>query len=84
MAVRKIAITLPEEMFELVERAREHEHRSRSEVIQDAIRTHFGEPAYHATDDELRAIDEARRSVREHPETLRPWPEVLAELRRKA
>jgi len=44
MAVKKVAITLPEELFDMVERARAIEHRSRSELIQEAIRSHFGEP----------------------------------------
>jgi hypothetical protein len=30
--VRKVAVTLPEELFDMVERLREIEHRSRSEV----------------------------------------------------
>jgi metal-responsive CopG/Arc/MetJ family transcriptional regulator len=38
MAVRKVAITLPEELFEMVEKARTIEHRTRSEVIQAALR----------------------------------------------
>jgi Arc/MetJ-type ribon-helix-helix transcriptional regulator len=80
MAVRKIAITLPEEMYDLVERARKHEHRSRSEIVQEAVRTYFGEPYYRATDDELKAIDEALEDLRLHPESERPWDEVRAEL----
>jgi plasmid stabilization system protein ParE len=48
MAVKKIAVTLPEELYEMVERARKIEHRTRSELIQEALRTHFGEPVYHA------------------------------------
>jgi metal-responsive CopG/Arc/MetJ family transcriptional regulator len=42
--VRKIAVTLPEELFDKVERLWEIEHRSRSEVVQEALRRHFGEP----------------------------------------
>ena len=53
MAVRKVAITLPEELYELVERARAVEHRSRSEIIQEALRTHFAN----------RLIGRARRNV---------------------
>lgn len=46
MVVRKVAVTLPEELCALVERARAVEHRSQSDIIQEALRTHFGEPAY--------------------------------------
>ena len=59
MAVRKVAITLPEELYELVERARKVEHRTRSELIQEALRTHFGEPVYTPTEAERRMLDEA-------------------------
>ncbi|MEO5664566.1 MAG: ribbon-helix-helix protein, CopG family [Nocardioides sp.] len=80
MAVRKVAVTLPEELYELVERARAVEHRSRSEVIQEALRTHFGEAIYVPTDEErlllVAALDEDQR----HPESARPWREVRAEL----
>lgn len=38
MAVRKVAVTLPEELYQMVEQARAIEHRSRSEVIQQALR----------------------------------------------
>lgn len=81
MAVRKVAITLPEELFQVVERARAVEHRTRSEVIQEALRTHFGEGVYVPTDDERRqlvaALDEAMRE----PERTRDWESVRAQLR---
>ena len=66
MAVRKVTVTLPEELFEIVERARAVEHRTRSEVIQEALRTHFGEAVYVPSDEERRlltaALDAAARS----------------------
>lgn len=80
MAVRKVAVTLPEELYELVERARTVEHRTRSEVIQEAIRTHFGEPVYEPTDEERRLLAEALDADRSHPERARPWSEVRREL----
>lgn len=46
MAVKKVAVTLPEELFDMVERARAIEHRSRSELIQEAVRSYFGAPVY--------------------------------------
>ncbi len=80
MAVRKVAITLPEELYQLVERARAVEHRSRSEMIQEAIRTHFGEAVYVPTDEERRLILEALEEAQAAPENLRDWAEVRKEL----
>ncbi|MDX2377883.1 ribbon-helix-helix protein, CopG family [Microbacterium sp. LRZ72] len=78
MAVRKVAITLPEELFEIVERARAVEHRTRSEMIQEALRTHFGEAVYVPTDEERRqlvaALDEQTQG------TTRDWGQVRAQL----
>lgn len=81
MAVHKVTVTLPEELFEIVERARAIEHRSRSEVVQEALRTHFGEAVYVPSDEERRllmaALDDADRT----PDRLRDWDEVRTELR---
>ena len=81
MAVRKVAVTLPEELYELVERARGIEHRTRSEVIQEALRTHFGEAIYVPTEAErhqllaaLAELDQADAAP------LREWESVRAEL----
>ena len=81
MAVRKVAVTLPEELFKMVERARAIEHRSRSELIQEAIRSHFGEPVYVPTDEERRMLDRALADGQEDPEAGRPWEEIRDELR---
>lgn len=81
MAVRKVAITLPEELFDMVERARAVEHRSRSEMIQEALRTHFGGPVYVPTDEERRQIQEALDEIERDPESVRDWEDVRRELR---
>ena len=73
-------MTLPEELYEMVERARKIEHRSRSEMIQEAIRTHFGEAVYVPTDEERDLLQAAIEQDRLRPETARPWAEVRAEL----
>lgn len=80
MAVRKIAVTLPEELFDMVERLREIEHRSRSEVFQEALRRYFGEPVYEPTDQERGLIDEALTDLDQHPQLGRLWVEVRDEL----
>lgn len=81
MSVKKVAITLPEELFEIVERAREVELRTRSEVIQEALRSHFGQPVYVPTEEERRALDEAIGDLRERPDAGRSWEDVRNELR---
>jgi len=80
MAVKKVAVTLPEELFDMVERARKIEHRTRSEVIQEALRTHFGEPVYVPTDEERRMLDRAITDLHEDPESGRSWEEVRREI----
>lgn len=80
MTVRKIAVTLPEELFDMVERLRAIEHRSRSEVFQEALRRYFGEPVYEPTEDERRLLDEALTDLETHPDAVRSWDEVRAEI----
>lgn len=80
MAVRKVAVTLPEELYDLVERARSVEHRSRSEVIQEALRTHFGEAVYTPSPEERRRLLEALDAIEQSPESLRDWADVRDEL----
>ncbi|MEX2375699.1 MAG: ribbon-helix-helix protein, CopG family [Dehalococcoidia bacterium] len=78
--VRKVAVTLPEELFDMVERLREIEHRSRSEVFQEALRRYFGEPVYEPTDEERRLLDEALAELEQQPDVGRPWSAVRDEL----
>ena len=80
MAVRKVAVTLPEELFEMVERLRDIEHRSRSEVFQDALRRYFGEPVYEPTDEERRLLDGALAELEREPDAGRSWDEVRADI----
>lgn len=80
MAVKKVAVTLPQELFDLVERARKVEHRSRSEMIQEAIRTHFGESTYRPSQDERRMLQAAVDADLAEPDRARPWSEVRTQL----
>ena len=80
MAVRKVAVTLPEELYQMVERARTIEHRTRSELIQEALRTHFGEPVYRPTDEERRMLDEAVADLQRDPGSGRSWRIVREEV----
>lgn len=81
MAMEKVAVTLPKELYEMVERAREVEHRSRSEVIQEALRTYFGEPAYRASDEERAALVAALDTAQADPESLHDWDDIRHSLR---
>lgn len=78
--VRKVAVTLPEELFDMVERLRAIEHRSRSEVFQEALRRYFGEPVYEPTDEERRLLDDALAKLEQEPDAGRPWSAVRDEL----
>lgn len=81
MAVRKVAVTLPEELYELVERARTIEHRSRSEVIQEALRSHFGEATYRPSEQERAQLIAALDEARAEPESLQDWSDVRQNLK---
>ncbi len=78
--VRKVAVTLPEELYDLIERARAIEHRSRSEVAQEALRTHFGEPVYRPTDRERRQLLEALEADASDASTRLDWETVRRQL----
>ena len=80
MGVKKVAITLPDELYAMVERAREVEHRSRSEVIQEALRSHFGGPIYRPTEQERAVLDTALEDFA--VDTSQSWEDVRAGLRR--
>ncbi|GAB94201.1 metal-responsive CopG/Arc/MetJ family transcriptional regulator [Kineosphaera limosa] len=80
MAVKKVAVTLPEELYDMVERARKVEHRSRSEMIQEAIRTHFGEATYRPSEQERRVLQAARDDDIARPDAALPWSEVHTQL----
>lgn len=81
MTVEKIAVTLPRELYDMVERLRTIEHRSRSEVVQEALRTYLGAPRYVPSDDERRLLDEALAHLDRAPDAGRPWAEVRASVR---
>ena len=80
MAHKTLTVSLPEELLEIVEKARAIEHRSRSEIIQEAIRRYFGEPVYVPTEAERRLLDEALIDLERNPEAGRPWRKVRTEL----
>ena len=60
-----MTISLPPAMIATVERVRKAEHRTRSELIREALRTYFsGGRTYTPTRAELRAIEKGRAAFR--------------------
>ncbi len=80
MAHKTLNVSLPEELFEIVEKARAIEHRSRSEIVQEAIRRYFGEPVYVPTEDERRLLDRAVAEVERDPDAGGSLQEVREDL----
>ena len=61
-----VTVSVPVPIARQIERARKREHRSRSEVVREALRYYFARaeafPVVHATPAELRALKRARRN----------------------
>jgi CopG family transcriptional regulator/antitoxin EndoAI len=84
--MRKTALltaSLPPEMMREVERLKKVEHRTRSELVREALRTYFKIraqfPEEEPTPADLRALKEARRDM-SRGETV-PLEKALRELR---
>jgi Arc/MetJ-type ribon-helix-helix transcriptional regulator len=62
----KLSISLPAAMVEQVERTRQIEHRTRSELVREALRTYFAMsrlPEEEPTPEEIRALRRGRAAV---------------------
>lgn len=83
-----MTVSLPPEMIAEVERVRKAEHRTRSELIREALRTYFAArslPLYTPTVRELREIEKGRaESARGERLTLHELFQDLGRPRRKA
>lgn len=62
MSSKTLTVTIPEELYTEVERAREAGHYSRSEFVREALRRFLGVPSVAATNEEIEAIEEGRRA----------------------
>jgi len=66
-ATALLTISLPRAMADQVERIRKAEHRTRSELVREALRTYFALaarfPEERATPAEVRALERGRRAV---------------------
>ena len=65
MARRNLSISLPSEMVTLVDRAARVEHRTRSELVREALRAYLGRkiPVVEASKEERAAINRGRREI---------------------
>lgn len=63
-----MTVSLPREMIREVEEVRKAEHRTRSELVREALRVYFARaralPVYTPTAGELRAIEQGRAEMR--------------------
>lgn len=62
-----MTVSLPPAMIQAVEKVRKLEHRTRSELVREALRTYFSSrrfPEVVATPAELRAIERGRAEIR--------------------
>ncbi len=63
-----MTISLPPEMLEEFEQVRKAEHRTRSELVREALRGYFNRvralPVYTPTAAELRAVEKGRAAIR--------------------
>src|SRR5437867_1265157 len=81
MRTRKaMTISLPPAMARQMERARRLEHRTRSELVREALRTYFDRrfPVVPATQSELAAIRRGRREIQAGNYVT--WEELIHEL----
>lgn len=62
MTTRTLSVTIPEELYERIEKARKEGHYNRSELVREALRRFFGIPAVNATPDEIAAMKEGREA----------------------
>jgi len=65
VARRNLSISLPSEMVTLVDRAARVEHRTRSELVREALRAYLGRkiPVVEASKEERAAINRGRREI---------------------
>ncbi len=59
-----MTVSLPPTMIREVERVRKAEHRTRSELVREALRVYFASRTYTPTARELRAIERGRTAIR--------------------
>ncbi len=61
MASKNLSVTVPEELYALLDERRKIGHYSRSEFVREALR-HYLIPSVQATPEEIKAIEEGRKA----------------------
>ena len=81
MQTRSLSITLPEELLDQVEDLRAREHRSSSEVIEEALRSYLGqEPSDRLLGWQKEILEERLAAAKAEPGQGQSWEQVEAEL----
>jgi Arc/MetJ-type ribon-helix-helix transcriptional regulator len=83
VSVKNMTVTLPEELFELVEDVRRKEHRTRSELVREALRRYIraadAEPPLYAWQKKI--VDERLEAYRRNPDDTLSWEQIEANAR---
>lgn len=62
MGSKTLSITIPEDMYALIDEQRKSGHYSRSEFVREALRRFLTIPTAQATPEEITAIEEGRKA----------------------
>ena len=63
MGSKTLSVTIPEELYELMDEKRKAGHYSRSEFVREALRRYLAIPTVEATAEEAEAIERGRAEI---------------------
>lgn len=63
MSSKTLSVTIPEELYELMDEKRKAGHYSRSEFVREALRRYLAIPTVDATAEEAEAIRRGRAEI---------------------
>ena len=63
MSSKTLSVTIPEELYELMDEKRKAGHYSRSEFVREALRRYLAIPTVDATAEEAEAIQRGRAEI---------------------
>ena len=63
MSSKTLSVTIPEELYELMDEKRKAGHYSRSEFVREALRRYLAIPTVDATAEEVQAIQRGRAEI---------------------
>ena len=64
MGSKTLSVTIPEELYTLIDEKRKAAHYSRSEFVREALRQYLSIPVVEASPEEIEAIEEGRRAYK--------------------